>query len=197
MWAGGRLDFKQPLRVDVDAKRHSTITAIEEKQGETGALLFVTVRHEYVQGAQLCLLEEQDIVYRELSPPKLESSIPLPVLEWCEAHCPSSVMLFRYSAVTFNGHRIHYDHPYVTEQEGYPGLVVHGPLIATLLLRSFLQHNPGLTPSRFTFRGLRPLMAGDEFHVGGHRRDGNEYALWAFNSRGPAQQAEIEYKENA
>jgi len=196
MWAGGRLDFKRPLRVGVDATRHSTITAIEEKQGKTGALLFVTVRHEYIQDNQLCLREEQDIVYREPSPPKLESAMPLPMLEWSETHCPSSVMLFRYSAVTFNGHRIHYDYPYATEQEGYPGLVVHGPLIATLLVHSFLQNNPDLIPSRFAFRGLRPLIAGGEFQVGGHRREGNKYALWAFDSRGPAQQAEIEYKEN-
>lgn len=195
MWAGGRLHFEAPLRVGIEAERRSTITAIQEKHGKTGALLFVTVQHDYVQRGRLCLSEEQDIVYREPSPPKLSHPTALPALEWADSLCPSPVMLFRYSAVTFNGHRIHYDHPYVAEREGYPGLVVHGPMIATLLLDSFLKHHPELTPRRFAFRGLRPLIVGHEFQMGGHRAEGNQYVLLAFNDQGPAHQAEIEYKD--
>lgn len=194
MWAGGRLVFDAPLKVGIEAERHSTITDIKEKQGKTGALLFVTVKHNYFQEGQLCISEEQDIVYREPSPPKLSHVAPLKKIEWIDTVCPSSVMLFRYSAVTFNGHRIHYDHPYVTEQEGYPGLVVHGPMLATLLLSSFLKNHSELTPRRFAFRGLRPMMAGHEFKLGGYRGEGKEYVLLAFNDQGIAHQAEIEYE---
>ncbi|WP_312232870.1 FAS1-like dehydratase domain-containing protein, partial [Stutzerimonas nitrititolerans] len=131
MWAGGRLEFHEPLKVGGEASRTTTILDVEEKVGRTGALLFVTLRHDYSQDGRLAIREEQDIVYREPSPPKLSGSEPLPIGDWREAVEPTPTLLFRYSAVTFNGHRIHYDWPYVTETEGYPGLVVHGPLIAT------------------------------------------------------------------
>lgn len=196
MWAGGRVRFTQPLRVGEAAERRSTIAAVKEKQGKTGALLFVTVEHCYFQGDVLCLTEEQDIVYREPSPPKLENTTPLPELVWDETFHPSPVMLFRYSAVTFNGHRIHYDVPYATEQEGYPGLVVHGPMIATLMLRSFIRQYPQRIPQYLAYRGLRPLITDTSFQVGGHEQGNQRCALWAFNDKGPAHQAEIEYKEN-
>lgn len=195
MWAGGRVSFLEPLRVDEPAQRRSTITSVKEKQGKTGALLFVTVEHVYSQNDVVCVREEQDIVYRSPSPPKLESSASLPPLDWQDSVHPSSVMLFRYSAVTFNGHRIHYDHPYATEQEGYPGLVVHGPMIATLLLRSFTRRFPDRTPRYFAYRGLRPLIADTDFQVGGAEQDDQQCELWAFNDKGPAHQADIYYKE--
>ncbi|MDW5375989.1 MaoC family dehydratase N-terminal domain-containing protein [Halomonas sp. HP20-15] len=196
MWAGGRVDFLQPLRVDVPAARHSTIAAIEEKQGRTGKLLFVTVRHDYIQQGETCIQEEQDIVYREPSPPRLSLDTPLPEPEWAESIRPTPVMLFRYSAVTFNGHRIHYDWPYATATEGYPGLVVHGPMIATLLVQAFCNAHPHAVPTRLTYRGLRPLIADSDFQVAGRHEAAGRAALWAFNEQGPAHEAEIHYKEN-
>src|SRR5690606_26165969 len=136
MWAGGRVRFHEPLRVGSPAERRSTILNIEEKTGRSGSLLFFTVQHDYVQQGRVCVSEEQDIVYRAPTPPKLEGSAAAGEGQWSVTVEPSSVMLFRYSAVTFNGHRIHYDLEYVTRQEGYPGLVVHGPLIATFMLQA-------------------------------------------------------------
>jgi itaconyl-CoA hydratase/mesaconyl-C4 CoA hydratase len=142
MWAGGRVEFFEPLAAGAEATRVSTIKQVEEKQGRTGALLFVTVQHDYLQDGRLAIREEQDIVYREPSPPKSSSGEPMVAGDWREAVTPTPTLLFRYSAVTFNGHRIHYDWPYVTETEGYSGLVVHGPLIATLSLRAFCRAHP-------------------------------------------------------
>ncbi|HIZ50708.1 MAG TPA: MaoC family dehydratase N-terminal domain-containing protein [Candidatus Pseudomonas excrementavium] len=193
MWAGGRIEFHQPLRAGADAKRISTILKVEEKHGRTGALLFVTVQHDYLQDGQLAIREEQDIVYREPSPPKLSTGAALPEGDWQEPVTPSPTLLFRYSAVTFNGHRIHYDWPYVTETEGYPGLVVHGPLIATLNLRAFCRANPQARLRRFAYRGVRPLIAPQSFVVGGCRTGTGEAELWAGNSDGIAQQAEVQF----
>ena len=193
MWAGGRIEFHQPLRAGADAKRISTILKVEEKHGRTGALLFVTVQHDYLHDGQLAIREEQDIVYREPSPPKLSTGAALPEGDWQEPVTPSPTLLFRYSAVTFNGHRIHYDWPYVTETEGYPGLVVHGPLIATLNLRAFCRANPQARLRRFAYRGVRPLIAPQSFVVGGCRTGTGEAELWAGNSDGIAQQAEVQF----
>lgn len=195
MWAGGRVNFLEPLHVEAPAERRSTITKVQEKHGASGALLFVTVEHTYVQNGTLCIREEQDIVYREPNSPTLKSTLPVPETSWQDNVQPSPVMLFRYSAVTFNGHRIHYDHPYATEHEGYPGLVVHGPMIATLLLRSFTRRHPDKIPRYFSYRGLRPLFAGADFQVGGIALPDQQVSLWAFNGDGPAHQAEIQYQE--
>ena len=105
MWAGGRVEFRQPLKVGVPAERVSTVAEVKEKTGRTGSLLFVTVRHEYVQSGEVAILEEQDIVYRQPTPPKLTGSEPAPRAEWSDTVHPTPVLLFRYSAVTFNGHR--------------------------------------------------------------------------------------------
>ncbi|NNB42210.1 transposase [Pseudomonas chlororaphis] len=191
MWAGGRLEFFEPLRAGFDAHCLSTISHVEEKTGRTGALLFVTVRHEYSQDGRLAIREEQDIVYREPSPPKQGSGEPLLQGDWREAVEPSPTLLFRYSAVTFNGHRIHYDFPYVTETEGYPGLVVHGPLIATLSLRAFCRAHPGARLRRFSYRGLRPLIAPQPFEVGGRLVRPGVAELWAGNDAGLAQRGEV------
>ncbi|WMJ02399.1 MaoC family dehydratase N-terminal domain-containing protein [Pseudomonas chlororaphis subsp. aurantiaca] len=191
MWAGGRLEFFEPLRAGFDAHCLSTISHVEEKTGRTGALLFVTVRHEYSQDGRLAIREEQDIVYREPSPPKQGSGEPLIQGDWREAVEPSPTLLFRYSAVTFNGHRIHYDFPYVTETEGYPGLVVHGPLIATLSLRAFCRAHPDARLRRFAYRGLRPLIAPQPFEVGGRIVRPGVAELWAGNDAGLAQRGEV------
>ncbi|WP_273828518.1 FAS1-like dehydratase domain-containing protein [Pseudomonas sp. SBT1-2] len=191
MWAGGRLEFFEPLRAGFAADCLSTISQVEEKTGRTGALLFVTVRHEYSQDGRLAIREEQDIVYREPTPPKQASGEPLIQGDWREPVEPSPTLLFRYSAVTFNGHRIHYDFPYVTETEGYPGLVVHGPLIATLSLRAFCRAHPGARLRRFAYRGLRPLIAPQPFEVGGCIVRPGVAELWAGNDAGLAQRGEV------
>ncbi|AZD29248.1 HTD2 family dehydratase [Pseudomonas chlororaphis] len=191
MWAGGRLEFFEPLRAGFAADCVSTISHVEEKTGRTGALLFVTLRHEYSQDGRLAIREEQDIVYREPTPPKQASGEPLIQGDWREPVEPSPTLLFRYSAVTFNGHRIHYDFPYVTETEGYPGLVVHGPLIATLSLRAFCRAHPGARLRRFAYRGLRPLIAPQPFEVGGRIVRPGLAELWAGNDAGLAQRGEV------
>src|SRR3546814_200492 len=150
MWAGGRLKFMHPLLVGVPGERVSTVADVTEKEGRTGKLLFAVIKHDYFQDGVLCVTEEQDIVYREPAPPRLVGSQPAPEPEWVETITPSPVMLFRYSAVTFNGHRIHYDEPYARQTDGYPGLVVHGPLIATLMCRAFVRANPGKAVESFS-----------------------------------------------
>jgi itaconyl-CoA hydratase/mesaconyl-C4 CoA hydratase len=191
MWAGGRVDFVQPLKVGADAHRLSTILHIEEKHGRTGSLLFVTVRHDYSQNGELCVREEQDIVYREPNPPKLTSGEAPGQGDWSETIEPTPTLLFRYSAVTFNGHRIHYDYPYVTETEGYPGLVVHGPMIATLNLRAFIRANPDKQVRHFAYRGVRPLNVPTPFRVGGRISEPGKAQLWAGNEAGVAQSADV------
>lgn len=168
MWAGGRLTFHHPLKVGVPATRRSVIRHIEQKQGRNaGAMTFVTLDHHYQQDGREAIHEQQDLVYREPRPLKARDGEPLPELDWSTRITPHPTLLFRYSAVTFNAHRIHYDWPYATEQEGYAGLVVHGPLIATLVMNAFLDAHPGATPSAMSFRGLRPLLCPGEFVVGG------------------------------
>lgn len=195
MWAGSRIKFYQPLKVEAEVTCVSTILNVEEKHGRTGSLLFVTVRHEYFQDGQRALQDEQDIVYREPTPPKLSGTEALPEGQWQEHIQPDATLLFRYSAVTFNGHRIHYDWPYVTGTEGYPGLVVHGPLIATLNLRAFTKAHPTARLKRFTFRGVRPLISPQPFEVGGRLIDSGKAQVWAGNKDGTAQIGEVEFSE--
>lgn len=196
MWAGGRLRFLAPLRVGEPATRESEIINIKEKQGRTGSLLFVTVRHQYKQAGETAIDEEQDIVYREPSAPKLSLDKPMPTADWAETITPDPTLLFRYSAVTFNTHRIHYDWPYVTDAEGYPGLVVHGPLIATTLLHAFAHANPRAHIDAFSFRGLRPLIAPAPFDACGTIDAPGMAKLWAANDNGPAHEAELTYTES-
>ncbi|MBX6318619.1 MaoC family dehydratase N-terminal domain-containing protein [Pigmentiphaga sp.] len=193
MWAGGRLQFLHPLVVGEDARCVSTIVSVEEKTGRSGALLFVTVRHDYEQRGRLAVREEQDIVYREPSPPRTADPAPLPQAEWSEAVVPTSTLLFRYSAATFNGHRIHYDWPYATQEEGYAGLVVHGPLIATLLLAAFRRAHPHLQPTHFSYRGVRPLIAPMPFVVAGRMIGEGTAQCWAANDDGAVQHGEVRF----
>ncbi|ARP86662.1 FAS1-like dehydratase domain-containing protein [Bordetella genomosp. 9] len=195
MWAGGRIDFREPLRVGVPAERRSTIADVKEKAGRTGSLLFVTVRHEYWQAGALAIAEEQDIVYRQPAPPRLQGSEPAPSAAWRETVVPTPVLLFRYSAVTFNGHRIHYDHPYVTRTEGYPGLVVHGPLIATMMVAAFRRANPGRRLDHLSYRGLRPLIAPQAFDVAGRVTASGQAELWAEQDGTLAHLAQLRFSE--
>lgn len=171
MWAGGKVEFIHPLLVGTAATRKSTIQSITQKEGRSGKLLFVTVAHEYAQDFVVCLREEQNIVYRQPGPARINPTEPVPAAEWSQDIEPTPVMLFRYSAVTFNGHRIHYDHNYVTQEEGYPGMVVHGPLIATLMCREFVRAHHDKIPLSLVYRGLSPLIAPAPFTVGGRLLD--------------------------
>jgi 3-methylfumaryl-CoA hydratase len=187
MWAGGRLAFHAPLRAGEHATRTSTITHIEDKTGRSGRLVFVTVQHRYAVDGQVRIEEEHDIVYRDAPEPGGQPPRPLPAPadeRWSRAVDPDPVLLFRYSALTFNSHRIHYDHPYVTQVEGYPGLVVHGPLIATLLADLLYREHPDARLRAFAFRAMRPTFGGQSFTVCGKPGDGGEVALWARDHEG-------------
>lgn len=161
MWAGGRVAFTGvALREGQAVRRTSTILSVTEKAGGSGRLVFVTVKHVVEGPDGVAIEEEQDIVYRAADGAAVKPAEPAPT--WPDALTrvvlPDPVMLFRYSALTGNGHRIHYDHPYVTQVEGYPGLVVHGPLQATLMAALAEQAAPGRALRRFTFRGKRPCF---------------------------------------
>ena len=195
MWAGGRFVFHAPVPIGAALTRTSTIDSVSVKEGASGRLVFVTVRHEITQGGLPAITEEHDIVYRDLPAPGAPAAAPKsapPNPRWSRTIHPDPVLLFRYSALTFNGHRIHYDRSYVTEVEGYPGLIVHGPLIATLLVDLVRRELPGTRIARFSFRALAPLFDTDSFAVcGAPAADGATINLWAQNSRGElAMQAE-------
>ena len=164
MWAGGRLrwETQNPLRVGDSVRRESTIVSVTHKAGRTGDLLFVLVKHEVHNANGLALTEEHDIVYRAAALPGDPVSQPEAAKKnaaWQRELVPDDVLLFRYSALTFNGHRIHYDRHYVTEVEGYPGLIVHGPLIATLLVDLARRQMPGAVFQKFDFKAVRPTFA--------------------------------------
>ena len=169
MWAGGRLTFHAPLLVGETVTKTSTILKIEAKSGKSGHLTFVTVRHDLTGAAGLAITEEQDIVYKEASltgPPMPAPDAPTPQAPYLATLTPDPVLLFRYSALTMNGHRIHYDRPYAIAEEAYPALVVHGPLQATLLAALAAQSLP--TPLKtFTFRGQTPAFDGPSLHICG------------------------------
>ena len=190
MWAGSQFEFHQPLHIGDALTRTSTIHDVTEKSGRTGPLVFVKVRHEVRRAgeSELALTEFHDIVYREAPgaddvapPPKAAPTDAL----WEKRWTPDDVLLFRYSALTFNGHRIHYDRRYVTEVEGYPGLIVHGPLIATLLLDLLRHQLPEAEVLRFEFRALRPTFDINHFFVcGAPQADGKTIRLWAKDHEG-------------
>ena len=186
MWAGGRLTFHAPLRVGEAITRTSTIADVSVKEGRTGSLCFVLVRHEIAGQDGIAVTEEHDIVYRDL-PPANEApprAKPAPAeATWRRDITPDPVLLFRYSALTFNGHRIHYDRSYVTQEEGYPGLIVHGPLIATLLV-DLLRRNTDKAIATFRFRALSPLFDIAPFAVCGRPDQDGTVALWARNADG-------------
>jgi 3-methylfumaryl-CoA hydratase len=186
MWAGGRVVQHQPLRIDAPARRVSTVAKVEAKSGRGGSLLFVTVEHAlFSPGGDLALEERQDIVYREPAPAGAaerpaapDRDMPTLAPQWEYAITPDAVLLFRYSALTFNAHRIHYDQTYARGEEGYPGLVVHGPLIASLLLQRANEALGDIAISEFSFRARRPLFADNTAYLCG-AREGDTLTLWA------------------
>jgi 3-methylfumaryl-CoA hydratase len=184
MWAGSRLAFVAPIDFDAGLDRTSTIARIESKSGRSGALVLVTVRHEVHADGRLAVIDEHDIVYREATKPGAPAAAvpdqrePGRKAEFRRTVTPDPVLLFRYSALTFNGHRIHYDRSYVTQVEGYPGLVVHGPLQATLLLDLLDRELPAARVARFTFRAMAPVFDTAPFELCG-AREGTSVRLWS------------------
>jgi 3-methylfumaryl-CoA hydratase len=189
MWAGSQLEFRAPIRVGDRVARTSNIADVSVKEGRSGPLVFVKVRHELRcnDAAEPALVEFHDIVYREAQRPGDAAPPPQAAPEaatWRRTIVPDDVLLFRYSALTFNGHRIHYDRRYVTEVEGYPGLVVHGPLIATLLLDLLRREAPGADVASFRFKAVRPTFDLHPFHVHGAPQGDGSVRLWAADHEG-------------
>ena len=190
MWAGGQLAFKDRIRVGDEVTRSSRIADVTLKTGSSGALCFVTVEHTITTARGIAIAERQDIVYRDapnpLQVPSQAPAAPPPApapAKHRRSHMADPVLLFRYSALTFNGHRIHYDRDYVTKVEGYPGLVFHGPLQAALLTELSAELHGATVPTTFDYRGVTPLFDGAEFSL-----NANETAtgleLWTANAAG-------------
>jgi len=196
MWAGSRIAFDHPLTVGDDIVRTSRIADVVVKEGRSGTLVFVTVEHQIADPTGIAIREAHDIVYRDLPGGAAKPSAPplAPTHEtYKRAIVPDPVLLFRYSALTFNSHRIHYDRSYVTGVEGYPGLVVHGPLIATLLLDNLRRHVLNAHVRRFEFKAVHPLFDIEPFEVCGREEGVRAHALWARDARGAlAMQATVE-----
>ena len=188
MWAGSRVAFPGTLKLGEPATRVSTIDRIAEKQGRTGRLVFVTVRHEISGGDGLAVVDEHDIVYREDTGDAGASARPGEPApddaEWTETVAPDPTLLFRYSALTFNGHRIHYDRTYARDVEGYGGLVVHGPLLATYMCALAGNAWRDRPVSGFEFRGMRPVLDIEEFTVRGRADGGYAIDVWVANGDG-------------
>ena len=192
MWAGGALEFRDPLRVGDAVERESRIADVAVKEGRTGTLCFVAVEHRISTPRGLAVLERQDIVYRDIDRSQPQQGAPAAAVpppdarqpRWRRAVQADPVLLFRYSALTFNGHRIHYDRRHCIEAEGYPGLVVHGPLQATLLVELAASARDGRAPRFFEFRGVRPLFDGAPFSVNAAEADGGGLELWAADDQG-------------
>ncbi|MEU1517478.1 MaoC family dehydratase N-terminal domain-containing protein [Streptomyces sp. NPDC005811] len=180
MFAGGRCEIHEPLRLGEPAARVSSLAAVTPKQGRSGELLFVTERQEFRQRGRLRLVEEQDIVYRsgDGPPPSRPAgvdgtAVPEPEGPWRARLRPEETLLFRFSALTANAHRIHYDTPYCRDVEGYPGPVVHGPLLALLLLELVRVHAPERPVRSLAYRLHRPAFAGEHLLADGTPVDGD------------------------
>ena len=190
MWAGSDFEFHEDLKVGDALKRTSTIVDVTEKSGRSGTLIFVRVRHEIRRNGSetVALTEHHNIVYRDAA--KAGDPQPPPVaapesFAWERRIKADDVLLFRYSALTFNGHRIHYDRKYVTEVEGYPGLIVHGPLIATLLMDLLRRQQPEARVDKFEFKAVRPTFDINPFSVHGlPAADGKSVRLWGRDHQG-------------
>lgn len=184
MWAGGRLEFHAPVVLGASVRKRSALTSIEHKRGRSGDLVFVTVRHEILDGDRIAITEDHDIVYKQPTPPGATPSAAAtsPQPSHSEPFEATSTMLFRYSALTFNGHRIHYDQDYCRNVEGYANLVVHGPLQATLL--AGLASRLGPKPLRhFGYRGMRPSLLGTPLTINAAPTD-EGLTLWTAQSDG-------------
>lgn len=185
MWAGGFIEDLSPIRIGREIRKASTIEDIQEKSGRSGALCLVTVLHEFFDNEDLCIRERQNLVYREDPDPQAPAPVapdPPQHADIKRSFVPDPVLMFRYSAVTFNGHRIHYDADYAREVEGYRGLVFHGPLTATLLY-SLARQLAGTDLTSFRYRATSPLICGEEVTLCG-KQEARKVTVWAQDFRG-------------
>lgn len=171
MWAGSRVRFAAPIPIGAELVRETEPISAVDKSGRSGRMRFVTLRHRLHSGGTLAIEEEQDIVYREAAAPGASARPPAPDMRVTPPPVArrvkaDPVALFRFSALTFNAHRIHYDRDYARDAEGYPALVVHGPYLATLLMDQFLRHRPAAAVTGFSFRAMRPVFDTDPFTLG-------------------------------
>jgi len=186
MWAGGRIEFRRPLRIGEKARKESAILSVEPKSGRSGNMVFVVVRHTLYGSNEITAIEEHDIVYREAAKAGDPQPTGKPAAvqpKWTQKVEATSTLLFRFSALTFNGHRIHYDVPYATGEEHYGGLVVHGPLQALLLLGMAARYAPKPL-ARFNYRGVSPLFHPASFSVNGVDAGADKLELWTANDKG-------------
>jgi 3-methylfumaryl-CoA hydratase len=187
MWAGGELEFFDALRVGDEVTRTSRIADVTMKSGSTGTLCFVSVDHLVTTPRGTAIRERQDIVYRDISttpaPAPAKPAPAPPEAKHRESHMADPVLLFRYSALTFNGHRIHYDRDYVTRVEGYPGLIFHGPMQAAFIVELAARLHGGAAPKKLDYRGLQPLFEGSEFSVNANDTPAG-MELWIASSAG-------------
>lgn len=189
MFAGSRFTFHRSPILGTPAERRSTIADVVPKEGRSGPLAFVTVQHRLSDADGLCVEEQQDLVFRSAQKPGVKSvpSKPLPSNgpAWCRRVTPDPVLLFRYSALTFNGHRIHYDRDFACGTEGYPGLVVHGPLLGLMMCQLAMDQNGPRQPAGYRFRLSQPIFAHQKFTVAGSPLGGGgEAELWVQNEEG-------------
>lgn len=186
MWAGGTFQFHDALRMGEPANCETVITDVARKQGHSGELAFITTEHRVGQNGVRAVTETRNLVFREAPKPGETSrrEEPQHKAQWRRKIKPDAVLLFRFSALTFNGHRIHYDIDYCREEEGYPGLVVHGPMLALMLLDLAEREMPGKTISSFQYRAVSPLFTPDSFAVCGLPTSDQTAALWTENSEG-------------
>ncbi|PKD43327.1 FAS1-like dehydratase domain-containing protein [Rhodohalobacter barkolensis] len=197
MWAGGTLKFKKPLKTGIPADKKSTITKIEEKDGKTGRLCFVTIRHQVSSSGAVAIDEEQTLVYREDSEKGAHPirTKPLDIdPDWRKSTKPDSVQLFRYSALTFNSHRIHYDQDYAREMEGYPNVIVHAPFLVLLMLDAFKSKADGKVISKIQYENLGPVYLGEQITICGKSVDNTKSSLRIHGPEGKlAMKAEIDW----
>jgi 3-methylfumaryl-CoA hydratase len=194
MWAASRIVFRDPIPVGAPIERVSTIAEVAAKTGTSGPLVFVTVHHEIAVDGRVAIIEDQDLVYREIPPAAAPPPVPSPATLRAAARCRTisvdAAALFRYSALTFNAHRIHYDRDYARDVEKYPGLVVHGPFVATLLMDWFLRHGQG-TVTGFAFRARRPVYEAVPVQLC-MGEAGRSTQLWALGEGALCMSAEVE-----
>lgn len=202
MWAGNRMQFLKPIRIGDALERKSTIADVRFKSGGGGELCFVTVRHEIFAGGELSTVEEHDVVYRQAERPGAPAAKPRPApatAAWSRTIRPGAVLLFRFSALTMNSHRIHYDRGFAVDKEGYPGLVFHGPLTMILLMDLFRRKYPGAQLDRFSVRATAPIYDDRPFEIQGAPGDAEgEARLWALTPDGHlAMQGDASFQSGA
>jgi 3-methylfumaryl-CoA hydratase len=204
MWAGSSIQWLAPMPLDAPLEVRSTIESINIKTGRSGTLGFVSLRNRWYSGDVCGIDELQTAVYREAAgasasaPAAATAPSPVPAPpagDWEARFKPSAPLLFRYSAVSFNTHRIHYDHPYTTGIEGYPGLVVHGPLLGTLMFDTWRHAHPGKTPRQFVFRNQQPAFVDNDVSCGGVEIGPGKSRVWVRHADGSEHVAgEVSYE---